>query len=167
MNFDFIRLPFMFVVLCAVQVFIFNHIQLFGCAMPLFYVWFIVTMKKGYPKWAIMVWAFVMGITLDIFTNTPGVTAASLTAAGMAQPYLLDLFMTRDTDDQIIPSASTIGKKPYANYTIVLVFSYCALYYTLEMFSFMNGLKWLECVVGSAVLTIALVLTFDRLRYRG
>ena len=80
MNFDFIRLPVTFVVLCALQVFILNHIQLFGCAMPLFYVWFVVTMKKGTPKWAMMCWAFAMGMTLDIFTNTPGVAAAAMTA---------------------------------------------------------------------------------------
>ena len=167
MNFDFIRLPLSFVVLCALQVFIFNHIQLFGCAMPLFYVWFVINMKKGFPKWASMCWAFALGITLDIFSNTPGVAAAAMTAAAMAQPYLLDLFMTRESDDQIIPSASTIGKKPFTNYTIVIVTSYCALYYTFEMFSFMNGLKWLECVIGSAILTIALILAFDRLRNRG
>ena len=167
MNLDFVRLPFVFVVLCAIQVFIFNHIQLFGCAMPLFYVWFVVSMKKGFPKWAGMCWAFALGITLDVFSNTPGVTAASMTATAMAQPYLLDLFMTRESDEPVIPSASTIGKKPFANYTIVLVTSYCVLYYTLEMFSFINGLKWLECVVGSSALTIALILAFDRLRNRG
>ena len=167
MNFDFVRLPVTFVVLCALQVFILNHIQLFGCAMPLFYVWFVVTMKKGTPKWAMMCWAFALGMTLDIFTNTPGVAAAAMTAIAMAQPYLLDLFMTRESDEQIIPSAATIGKKPFANFTIVMVTSYCVIYYTLEMFSFMNGLKWLECVVGSALLTIALILAFDRLRNKG
>lgn len=167
MNFDFIRLPVTFVVLCALQVFILNHIQLFGCAMPLFYVWFVVTMKKGTPKWAMMCWAFAMGMTLDIFTNTPGVAAAAMTAIAMAQPYLLDLFMTRESDEQITPSYATIGKKPFANFTIVMVTSYCVIYYTLEMFSFMNGLKWLECVVGSALLSIPLILAFDRLRNKG
>ena len=102
MNNDFIRLPLLFAALCALQVFVFNHVQLFGVAMPLFYVYFVIAMRKGMAKWAMLVWAFVMGITLDIFANTPGVCAASLTLAAMAQPSLLELFVTREGDSDFI-----------------------------------------------------------------
>ena len=50
MNNDVIRLPLMMVVLCAIQVFVLNHCQLFGCAMPLFYVWLVVSMRKSTPR---------------------------------------------------------------------------------------------------------------------
>ena len=164
MNNDFIRLPLLFVGLCALQVFVFNHVQLFGVAMPLFYVHFVIAMRKGMAKWAMLVWAFVMGITLDIFANTPGVCAASLTLAAMAQPYLLDLFVTREGDSEFIPSRLVLGKKPFFNYVVVFVTAYCAVFFTLEMFSFFNILRWIECVLGSAVLTVALILAVDSLR---
>ena len=147
MNNDFIRLPLLFAALCALQVFVFNHVQLFGVAMPLFYVYFVIAMRKGMAKWAMLVWAFVMGITLDIFANTPGVCAASLTLAAMAQPSLLELFVTREGD-----------------YVALFVVAYCMVFFTLEMFSFFNFLKWLECVLGSTVLTVALIMAVDSLR---
>jgi rod shape-determining protein MreD len=164
MNYDFLRLPALFVILCLAQVFVLNHIQLFGCAIPLLYIYFVLSMKKGMAKWAMMAWAFAFGIVLDTFANTPGVTAAAMTAAAMAQPYLLDLFIQRETGDELIPSMSTIGIKPFINYTIVMVGGYCIVYFTLEMFSFLNLLKWLECVVGSTILTVALIIALDRLK---
>ena len=86
MNHDLFRLPLLFIILCAVQVFVLNHCQLFGCAMPMLYVYFVISMKKGMAKWAMMVWAFALGLLLDTFSNTPGVTAATMTLAAMVQP---------------------------------------------------------------------------------
>ena len=71
MNYDFLRLPLLFIILCIIQVFVFNHIQLFGCASPLLYVYFVLTMKKGMAKWGMMTWAFALGLLLDTFSNTP------------------------------------------------------------------------------------------------
>ncbi len=164
MNYELIRLPLLFVILGALQVFVFNHLQLFGCAMPMIYVYFVLTMKKGMAKWAKMVWAFAFGLLLDTFSNTPGVTAGSMTLIAMAQPYLLDLFMIREGEDDMIPSMSTIGTNPFVKYTLVMVTIFCTVYYTLEMFSFLNILLWLECVVGSTILTVALVLAIDSLK---
>ena len=166
MNFDLIRLPAMFLALCVAQVFILNHIQLFGCAMPLLYVYFVLSMKKDTPKWVVMVWAFALGIVLDIFANTPGVTAASMTAAGMAQPYLLNLFITREGEDAIVPSVSTMGSKQFVKYTVALVLLYCVVFFTLDILSFFNGSKWFGCVLGSTILTVILILALDRLIHR-
>ena len=164
MNYDFFRLPLLFIILCVMQVFVFNHIQLFGCASPLLYVYFVLTMKKGSAKWGMMTWAFALGLLLDTFSNTPGVTAASMTLAAMAQPYLLDLFITREGDSELTPSMSTIGIKPFFNFSLVMVGGYCVVYFTLEMFSFLNWGRWLECVLGSTLVTLALILAIDRLK---
>ena len=162
MNNDVIRLPLTMIVLCALQVFVLNHCQLFGCAMPLFYVWLVVTMRKGTPRWVAMVLAFVLGLALGTFDNTPGVAAAAMTAAALAQPKLLELFISREGDDAFVPSMKTLGMKPFINYTIVLVGGYCLLYFTLEMFNFFNMLHWVKCVVGSTIVTVALILAADK-----
>ena len=163
MNNDAFRIPLLFVALCAIQVFVLNHFLLFGCALPMFYLWLVLTMRKGTPRWLIVVLSFAMGLTLDMFANTPGVTAAAMTAAAMAQPYLLELFISREGDDSFIPSSRTLGTKSFVNYTILMTTAYSALYYTLEMLTLANPLKWLSCVVGSAIVTIALILATDRL----
>ena len=69
-------------------------------------------------------------------------------------------------EDNFIPSMSTLGTKPFVNFTIVLVGGYCTVFFSLEMFNFFNMLKWLECVAGSTILTVALILAADRLFYK-
>ena len=73
-------------------------------------------------------------------------------------------FVTREGDSEFVPSRLVLGKKPFFNYVVVFVTAYCAVFFTLEMFSFFNILRWIECVLGSAVLTVALILAVDSLR---
>ena len=61
-----------FVILILVQVFILNKIHLFGYATPMLYVWFILTLEAGTGRNKAMLWAFVMGLVIDIFSNTFG-----------------------------------------------------------------------------------------------
>ena len=61
---------------------------------------------------------------------------------------------------------STLGTKPFVNFVIVLVGGYCTIFYSLEMFNFFNMLQWIECVIGSTILTTALILAADRLLHR-
>ena len=166
MNYDIIRLPLLFILLCVLQVFVFNHFQLFGCCMPLLYIYFVLTMRKGMPRWAMMAWAFAMGLTLDTLSNTPGVAAASMTFLALMQPYVLDLFMVREGNDDIKPSMSTIGTKSFVNYTVVMTAIYCVVYFTLDTFSFVNWLRLGESIIGSTVLTASLILAADTLRHK-
>jgi hypothetical protein len=90
--------------------------------------------------------------------------SASLTLIGALQPYLLELFLPRDAEENIKSSAATLGWPKFSTFTIILVFIYCLVFFSIEALSFFNWLLWLESVVGSAVLTIALILTLDSLR---
>ena len=59
---DLLRRLAMFVVLCLAQVLIVNHIHLFGVAIPLLYIYFVITFRRGTPKWMILLWGFFMGL---------------------------------------------------------------------------------------------------------
>ena len=107
MVYDFLKHLMQFIVLGLAQVLIFNGMDILHGAIPLIYVYFIIMFPRNYPKWAILLWSFVMGVTMDMFTNTPGVAAASLTLIGALQPYLLELFLPRNADNYIKTSIHT------------------------------------------------------------
>ena len=154
----------LFVVLCLVQVLVLNRIFLFDCAIPLLYVFFPITFHRHYPKWAILLWCFVMGVTIDAFSNTPGVASASLTLTGMLQPYLLELFLPRDAEDNQQVSAASLGMLNYIIFSSILTLLYCMVFFALEAFSLFSWLYWLECVLGSTLLTLVLVFTLETFR---
>lgn len=152
------------VVLCLSQALVFNRIQIFNCATPLVYVYFAIIVPRGYPKWASLLWAFLMGVGVDAFNNTPGLASASMTLIAALQPYLLELFLPRDAEENIKASMATLGGGNFALLAVILVTIYCVVFFTLEVFSFFNWLHWLSCIGGSILLTLALVFTFESVR---
>lgn len=164
MTIDTLKRLLAFVVLCLAQALIFNRVQLFHVATPLLYVHFILNFPRHYPKWSLLLWGFFMGLALDMFANTPGVTAFSLTFAAALQPYLLELFIPRDADDQLKVSALTLGWGKYISFATLFTLGYCLLFFSLEAFSFFNWLHWLGCIFGSTLLTMIMITTFESVR---
>lgn len=143
-----------------------NHIELFGCATPFLYVYFIMLFRRGFPRWAVLLWSFFLGIFIDMFSNTPGVAASSATFIGLLQPYLLNLFAPRDSSDDMMPTMKSLGVARYVYYTIICVFIFNLLFFTVEMFSFFNWLQWALNLCGSTVLTVVLILVIENVRKR-
>ena len=159
-----LRRIILFIVLLLAQVLVLNRIQLFHCATPLLYVYFAVIFPLGYPRWAALLWSFFMGLAVDVFFNTPGVAAASMTLVALLQPYLLPLFLPREAEENMATSASTLGRGKFMTLATILVLIYCLAFFSLEAFSFFNWLHWLECIGGSALLTLLLIFTMETLR---
>ncbi len=166
MNLNIVRNIVFIIVLLLVQTLVLNHINLFGCATPLLYVYFALTVRRGEPRWATLLWCFVTGLLVDVFSNTPGVGSASMTLVGLLQPYLLELFVPRDSADDLRPSPFTLGSGKYANYVIILVSVFCIAFFSLETFNFYNWAQWLSSIVGSIVLTVVLILVIENYRRR-
>ena len=150
--------------LCLAQALVLNRIQLFHCATPLLYVYFIIIFPLNYPKWAMLVWGFLLGLGIDMFANTPGLAAASTTLVAALQPYLLPLFIPRDADEHVRSSAAALGFSKFATMATILVVLFCLVFFALEAFSFTDWQQWLLCVVGSSVLTLILIFALESLR---
>ncbi len=161
MTTDFLKRTLLFFVFILTQAIMLGGIHLFNCATPFLYVYFVTMFPRNYPKWGILLWSFLMGILIDMFFNTPGLAAASLTLIAAIQPYYLELFVSRDSAEDIELSIQSVGLIKYSVYVVVLVFIYCLVFYSLEMFNFMNILQWVMCVVGSALITLMLIFTIE------
>ena len=166
MKADILKRLGVFFIFVLAQAIVLGRIHLFGCATPLLYVWFVILLPRNCPKWSGLLWSFSMGLLIDIFYNTPGLAAASLTLIGIIQPYFFEVFVPRDSVEDLSPSVRSIGLMKYAYYVSVLVFVYCLVFFSLEMFSFFEWLHWASCVVGSTLITLALIFTFELVRSR-
>jgi len=164
MAIDALRRAALFVVLWLAQVLVFNFIHLFGFATVLLYVYFVVMFPRNYPRWANLLWCFSLGLMIDVFSNTPGQTAASLTLTGFLQPYLLELFLPREAPDNLRSAMATLGIAKFLTMTTLLVFTHCLVFFTLEAFSFFNWMQWLLNIVGSAVLTLIMIMALETVR---
>jgi rod shape-determining protein MreD len=151
----------LFVAFVLAQALVLGRVHLFHCATPLLYVYFVTMFPRNYPKWGVMTWSFFMGLFIDIFSNTPGLASASLTAVAAIQPYYYELFLSRDAAESLEPSLVNLGPTKYSYYIVILVTIYCLLFFALEMFTFSNLLEWIMSVVGSTMVTLVLIFTFE------
>ena len=158
---DLLKRAGWFVAFVLAQAVVLGRIHLFNCATPLLYVYFVTQFPRNYPKWAILLWAFMLGLLVDTFSNTPGLAAASLTLIAAIQPYLFELLVPRDSAENLKPSLSTLGAMKYSYYIIILVLLYCVVFYSLELFSFFNLMQWALCIGGSTAITLLLIFTFE------
>jgi hypothetical protein len=44
-----------------------------------------------------------LGLGIDVFSNTPGLAAGSMTLVAAVQPYIMQLFIQRDDEDDVLP----------------------------------------------------------------
>ncbi len=154
----------MFVVLLLAQVLVLNHVWLMNVATPLLYVYFAITFPRNTEKGEVLVWCFILGLLVDIFSNTPGLAAGSLTLIGMIQTYLVELFVPRDSAENLDVSAATLGWGKFSMLSSILILIYCLLFFILEAFNFFDWQLWLLRAVCSAALTMGLMLAIESLR---
>ena len=70
---------FLFPILILVQVLVFNHIMLFNLAVPFVFIYFILRLPIGMPANLVLSLSFLIGMLVDIFSDTPGVNALACT----------------------------------------------------------------------------------------
>lgn len=146
------------------HVLVLHRIHVFHFATPLLYVYFVLLFPRNYPRWSMLLWCFLMGLVIDMFSNTPGVASASMTLAGVLQPVFLALFLPRDAEENMPVSAAMLGIGKYIVLVLALTFIFCLVYFTLESFSFFDWAYWIESVFGTTLLTSSLILAFEGFR---
>ena len=164
MSVEFFKRLGWFVVLCVAQVLILNHIHLFDLAIPLLYVYFTITFQRGMPKWMILLWSFALGLAIDVFSNTPGLASGSMTLIAVIQPYLLELFVPRDSAENLEVSISTLGIGKFMIFSAVLLVVYCLVFFALEAFNFYDWKYWLACAGARSLLTFVLMMAIESVR---
>jgi len=137
LNNVFIRL-LQLVALGVIQVLLFNHIHFMGYGIPLVYVAFLLYFPANADKSATLVWAFLLGVLMDMFTNTAGLSAASMTLAAIVQPFMLKSSLPKDSLEDMVPTYRSMGAWNQLRYITVLLLVHHVAYFCLESFSFFN-----------------------------
>lgn len=155
-----------FFLLLLIQIFIFNHIHIAGVATSFAYIYLLLILPSNTPKALYVGLGFIMGLLVDIFNNTPGVSAAATTAVGLFSPYLFSLFHSKEEDEDtiVIPSVRSLGWAKFSYYAFTLCLIQCLLFYLIENFSFSMHLILLSEILSSTFFTFVIILLFEWVR---
>jgi rod shape-determining protein MreD len=148
-----------FFFLLLLQVLILNHVDFSGFINGYLYVLFILLLPFETPKWLLLVAAFVMGFSVDIFCQTLGVHAFATVTMAFIRPYLLSILAPRDGYEAgSQPNVNSFGFEWFLRYAIIMVFAHHFVLFYTETFKFHQFFSTLLRVILSSIFTLVLIV---------
>lgn len=152
---------FYFVVLVLIQVLILNNIHFLRIATPFLYLYFILKLPVGTSRTNVVFFSFLIGLVIDIFSNTPGMHAAACTLVGFIRDPLIRLFIGKDLPEGIYPSYKTFGYGGFFRYTLVFVVIHHVALFMIEALTFFDPLFLAIRIAASVLTTTLLICTIE------
>jgi rod shape-determining protein MreD len=148
-----------FIVLVFLQVFLLNNIQFSGYINPYIYVLFILVLPFETPKWFLLFIAFILGLTVDLFSSTPGMHSSATVFMAFLRPYVLKVISPRDGyESETLPQLKHYGSAWFIRYSAILIFAHHLFLFYIEVFRLSEFFATLARVILSSLFTIILVL---------
>lgn len=167
MNSSIFKYAAAWVILVLIQVLLLNHIQISGFINPYLYVLFILILPFNTPKYLLLILGFLLGLNIDIFSNTIGIHAAATTFLAFIRPAVITLISSRDVLElNTTPSVAKLGINWFVRYTIILVVIHHFFLFYLEVFTFHGFFYTLLRAVLSSVFTILLIILSQYITYK-
>lgn len=148
-----------FVVLLLLQLLFFNNVQLSGYINPYVYVLFILILPFGISGWLLLLLAFLLGLTMDVFMNTYGMHTSATLLMAFLRPYILRYVSDRDSYEQTgAPSLRSNGFIWFLKYSFILVLAHHLTLFLIESFTFIAFFQTLLRTILSTFVTLLFIL---------
>ena len=155
---------FRFILLVLFQVLVLNNIQFLGYIDPYLYILFILTLPVQMPRWLLLVLAFILGLTIDFFSNTLGMHAFATVFIAFFRGGVIKLFTNIEEGNNPTPSFHTFGVSAYIKYVVVMVLIHHTTLFMLEAFSFAHFWVLSVKILLSSLVTILLILGIQSIK---
>ena len=156
-----------FIVLVLLQVFIISNIEISGFIVPYFYILFVLLLPFETPGWLLLLSAFALGLTVDLFANTPGMHAAATVFMAFLRPYILEMSAPRDGyETGTFPRIHYYGFQWFLRYTVILVLAHHFFLFYIEVFRFSEFFSTFLRVLLSGVFSVILIILSQYFIYR-
>lgn len=156
-----------FLVLIFIQVFLLQNLTLYNLSTAYLYILFILLLPFETPNLLLFVLAFITGITIDAFYDTPGLHAAACVVLAFVRILFISITVQKEGfDNEPEPTLSIMGFRWFFTYASVLTLVHHFCLFNLEAFSFSELQYTLSRVLLSAVFTVFLILISGLLFFR-
>jgi rod shape-determining protein MreD len=153
-----------FAVLALLQVLVLNRVHIQGYATPFLCVYFLFMLDSGTKRNTLLGWGFALGLTVDIFGNTPGMNAAAATLLAFVREPLLRLVTLRDTADDFEPGIRSMGVLPYLRFITLGTLLFVTVFQVLDVFRMMGWAVLAGRIVSDVVVSVTCMMCLEFIR---
>lgn len=146
-----------FIVLVLVQALILNHINFLGYINPYIYILFIILYPVKNNRTLFIFLSFLLGLSVDIFSDSGGVHAAASVTLAFIRPGFLKWVFGALYENQTI-KFSTMDIVPKLSYFALMTVSHHLIMFSLEIFSLSKIILIAQKTLFSSIFTIILCI---------
>lgn len=151
-----------FILLCLLQVLIFNNLNLGGYVNPFPYIYLILMLPISMGRIPVLLVGFFLGLTVDVFSNTGGMHAAATTLIAFYRPLYIKAQSPREGYElTAVPSIKQFGITWFIPYALLLVVMHHSVLFLLEAFRFSDFFHTLLKAVLSSGLTMVIIVFIE------
>ncbi|MFT3936834.1 MAG: rod shape-determining protein MreD [Chitinophagaceae bacterium] len=158
-----------FILFILVQVFVLQQVPpLHKFITPYVYYLFVIWMPFNTGRATLMFVSFLFGLTLDYFLHTPGLHAAACVLIAYVRPFLINMLIRQEGDEQnyASPSMTSMGWAPYFTLVFILTLLHHGYLVFLEWMQFGTFWYFLGKVLATTGISMLLILITELLFYR-
>ena len=156
----------LFVVVVLIQVIFMNQIQFSRFVNPYFYILFILLLPINFPRYLMLILGFLLGITIDVFSNTPGIHASATVFIAFVRPYVINASNLDDKEQIMCPTIANIGFGWFIRYAGILVLVHHFFLFYVEVFSFHGFFQTFLRSFLSSIFTLIFIVISQFLIFR-
>ncbi len=155
MNNAFLNNTARFILLLAAQIVIFNKFNLFGFLNPYPYILFLILYPVNSNKNAFLLASFCLGITMDIFSDSGGVHAASCIILAFLRPQIFKFSFGLSYEYQTVKLNDILTPERFS-FILASVLIHHLIMFSLEIFTLSLIFEILFRTILSCAFTIIL-----------
>ena len=96
---DILKHTIRFFILASIQILVLNNVQISGYINPFVYILFIMLLPPKMPKAIVLILAFIMGFTIDVFSDSYGIHSSATVLLAFFRPKVLALVSVKGGED--------------------------------------------------------------------
>ena len=156
-----------FLVLVFIQVFLLKNLALYGLPIPYLYILFLLLLPFDIPNLLLFVLAFLTGLCIDAFYDTPGLNAAGCVVLALVRIIFISVTVTKEGfDNEPEPSLGIMGFRWFFAYAITLTLIHHFVLFAFESFSTAGLEHIFGHFIASSFFTLILMLISGLLFFR-
>ncbi|HPJ82574.1 MAG: rod shape-determining protein MreD [Bacteroidales bacterium] len=161
---DNLKYTLRFLIFLAVQLLLFQNLNLGTYLAPMPYILFLLLFPCTYSTVLLMLWAFAFGLTLDVLgAGIMGLHTASFVVAGALRSTILKTVTVKgDLDNLMVPGFNQLGFGRYSIFVVLCVMAHHLVFFTLESLSFFLFWQTFARFLCSLLLNVFLILLFKK-----
>lgn len=145
-----------FIFLALLQVLILNNIQFLGFVNPYLYISFVFFFPLKNNRFPFLFFAFLLGLTIDLFSNSGGIHAFSTVFIAYIRLVFIRLIFKKTELDYLLFNLRLEPFGKVFNYVVILTTIHHFILFSLENFSTQNFTNVIVKTLFSSVFTLVL-----------